>query len=164
MNEALLDLLVIAALVVAAAGIIVPVLPGTLLALGALLVWAIVTGGAIAWGAFAVMALVIGAGQVLKYLLPHRSLTAAGVPGRSILVGGVAAIIGFFVIPVVGLIVGFIGGLYVAEHVRLRDWTLAKDSTWAAMKATGFSILIELGALMFAAAVWAAALVLLAQQ
>ena len=59
---------------------------------------------------------------------------------------------------------GFIGGLYVAEHVRLRDWTLAKESTWAAMKATGFSILIELGALMVAAAVWAAALVLLAQQ
>jgi hypothetical protein len=163
-NEVLLDLLVVVALVVAAAGIIVPVLPGTFLALGALLVWAILTGGSIAWGAFAVMALVIGAGQVLKYLLPHKSLTAAGVPGRSILVGGVAAIIGFFLIPVVGLIVGFIGGLYLAEHVRLRDWTSAKQSTWAAMKATGFSILIELGALMLAAAVWAGALVLLAQQ
>jgi hypothetical protein len=163
-NEVLLDLLVVVALVVAAAGIIVPVLPGTFLALGALLVWAILTGGSIAWGAFAVMAVVIGAGQVLKYLLPHKSLTAAGVPGRSILVGGVAAIIGFFLIPVVGLIVGFIGGLYLAEHVRLRDWTSAKQSTWAAMKATGFSILIELGALMLAAAVWGGALVLLAQQ
>jgi uncharacterized protein len=163
-NEVLLDLLVVAALVVAAVGILVPVLPGTFLALGAFLVWTIATGGAIAWGAFGVMALVIGAGQVLKYLLPHKSLTAAGVPGRSILIGGVAAIVGFFLIPVVGLIVGFIAGLYVAEHVRLRDWTLAKESTWAAMKATGFSILIELGALMAAAAVWTAALVVLAQQ
>jgi hypothetical protein len=163
-NEVLLDLLVVAALVVAAVGILVPVLPGTVLALGALLVWAIATGGTIAWAAFGVMALVLGAGQVLKYLLPHKSLTAAGVPGRSILLGGVAAIVGFFLIPVVGLIVGFVGGLYVAEHVRLRDWTRAKESTWAAMKATGFSILIELGALMAAAAVWIAALVLLAQQ
>lgn len=164
MNEVLLDLLVVAALVVAAVGILIPVLPGTFLALGALLVWAIATGGAIAWTAFGVMALIIGAGQVLKYLLPHKSLTAAGVPGRSIVVGGVAAIIGFFLIPVVGLIVGFIGGLYVAEHVRLREWALAKESTWAAMKATGFSILIELGALLAASAVWGAALVLLAQQ
>ena len=164
MNEVLLDLLVVAALVVAAVGILIPVLPGTFLALGALLVWVIATGGAIAWTAFGVMALIIGAGQVLKYLLPHKSLTAAGVPGRSILVGGVAAIIGFFLIPVVGLIVGFIGGLYVAEHVRLREWSLAKESTWAAMKATGFSILIELGALLAASAVWGAALVLLAQQ
>ena len=164
MNDVLLDLLVAVALVVAAVGILIPVLPGTFLALGALLVWAIATGGSIAWGAFGVMAVVIGAGQVLKYLLPHKSLTAAGVPGRSILIGGVAAIFGFFLIPVVGLIVGFIGGLYVAEHVRLRDWTLAKESTWVAMKATGFSVLIELGALMAAAAVWGAALVLLAQQ
>jgi hypothetical protein len=163
-SQALLDLLVVVALAVAAAGIIVPVLPGTFLALGALLAWALVTGGPIAWGAFAGMALIIGAGQVLKYLLPHKSLTAAGIPGRSILVGGVAAIIGFFAIPVVGLVVGFIGGLYLAAHVRLRDWTLARQSTWAAMKATGFSILIELGALMLAAAVWVTALVLLAQQ
>jgi uncharacterized protein len=162
-NELLLDLLVVAALVVAAAGIVVPVLPGTLLALGALLVWAVVTGGATAWAAFAVMALIIGLGQVLKYLLPHKSLTSAGVPGRSILVGGAAAIVGFFVIPVVGLIVGFVGGIYVAEHWRLRDWTLARDSTWVAMKATGFSIIIELGALMLAATVWTGALILLAQ-
>ena len=164
MNEVLLNLLVAVALVVAAAGIVVPVLPGTFLALGALLGWALLTGGAIAWGSFAVMVVVIGAGQLLKYLLPHKSLTAAGVPGRSILVGGVAAIVGFFVIPVVGLVVGFIGGVYVAEHMRLREWTLARESTWAAMKATGFSILIELGALLIAASVWAGALVLLAQQ
>jgi uncharacterized protein len=163
-NDVLLDLLVAGALVVAAVGILIPVLPGTFLALGALLVWAIATGGSIAWAAFGVMAVVIGAGQVLKYLLPHKSLTAAGVPGRSLLIGGVAAIFGFFLIPVVGLVVGFIGGLYVAEHMRLRDWTLAKESTWVAMKATGFSVLIELGALMAAAAVWGAALVLLAQQ
>jgi uncharacterized protein len=163
-NEVALDLLVASALVVAAAGIVVPVLPGTFLALGALLVWALATGGAIAWGAFAAMTLIIGVGQVLKYLLPHRSMTAAGVPGRSILVGGIAAIVGFFVIPVVGIVVGFIGGLYVAERVRLRDWTLARESTWVAMKATGFSILIELAALMVAATVWAGALVLVAQQ
>ena len=142
-----------------AAGIVVPVLPGTVLALIALLVWALATGGGLAWTAFAVMALVLGVGQLLKYLLPHKSMTAAGVPGRSILVGGIAAIIGFFAIPVVGLVVGFVGGVYVAEHARLRQWDQARTSTWVAMKATGFSILIELGALLLAASIWVAALV-----
>jgi uncharacterized protein YqgC (DUF456 family) len=156
-NEALLNLLVGLALLVAAAGIVVPILPGTLLALGALLVWAILTGGATAWIAFAIMAAVIGLGQVLKYLLPHRTMSAAGVPGRSILVGGIAAIVGFFVIPFVGLIVGFIGGVYVAEHSRLRDWEAARGSTWVAMKATGFSILIELAAVLVAGTIWAGA-------
>ena len=158
MNEALLVLLVALALIVSAAGILVPVLPGTLLALAALFVWALVTGGG-AWTAFGVMALLIAGGQVLKYLLPHRSMTAAGVPGRTIVVGGIAAIVGFFVIPVVGLVVGFLGGVYVAEHARLRDWNRAWNSTWVAMKATGFSILIELAALLLAASVWVAALI-----
>ena len=158
MNEALLVLLVALALIVSAAGILVPVLPGTLLALAALFVWALVSGGG-AWAAFGVMALLIGTGQVLKYLLPHRSMTAAGVPGRSIVIGGILAIVGFFAIPVVGLVVGFLGGVYVAEHARLRDWNRAWNSTWVAMKATGFSILIELAALLLAASVWVAALI-----
>ena len=157
MNEALLNLLVAVALLVSAAGIIVPILPGTVLALVALLVWAVVTGGTVAWSAFAMMALVLALGQILKYLLPHKSMTAAGVPGRSILVGGIAAIVGFFVIPVVGLVVGFVGGVYVAEHTRLREWEAARQSTWVAMKATGFSILIELAAVLIAASIWVAA-------
>ena len=159
MSSTGLDVLVAVALVVSAAGIVVPVLPGTVLALGALLVWAVATGGAVAWAALAAAALVLGVSQLLKYLLPHRSMTAAGVPSRSILIGGLAAIIGFFVIPVVGLVVGFVGGVYLAEHARLRQWEAARRSTWVAMRATGFSILIELGALLLAASIWAAALI-----
>ncbi len=130
MNEVALNLLVTLALLVAAAGIVVPVLPGTFLALGAFLVWALVTGGAGAWGAFAVIALILGVGQVFKYLLPHRSMTAAGIPGRSIVVGGVCAVPCYFLIPVVGLVVGFVGGIFVAEQLRLRDVRAARSSTW----------------------------------
>lgn len=162
MSQSALDLLVGIALVVSVVGILVPILPGTVLAAAALLVWALLTGGAAAWGAFAVMAVVLALGQVLKYLLPHKSMASAGVPGRSIAVGGIAAIVGFFVIPVVGLIVGFIGGVYVAEHARLRQWEAARQSTWVAMKATGFSILIELAAVLVAAAIWVGAIVTIA--
>lgn len=159
MNSLWVNLAVAGALTVSALGVVVPILPGTLLALVALLGWAIVTGGTTAWVAFSVMLIILGVGQVLKYLLPHRSLSAAGVPGRSIVIGGLAAIAGFFVIPVVGLIVGFMGGLYVAEHVRQGSGPAARASTWVAMKATGFSILIELGALLAAASVWTAAVI-----
>ena len=159
MNEALLNVLVVISLLVGAAGIIVPILPGTVLVIVVLFVWTLVIGGPVAWSAFAIMMLILGLGQVLKYLIPGRSMTAAGVPGRSIIIGGIASLVGFFVIPIVGLPVGFIGGVYVAEHVRLRDWEAARASTWVAMKATGFSILIELAALMMAGSVWAAAAV-----
>lgn len=159
MSDTALNLLVGIALIVGVAGLIVPGLPGTVLIAGALLVWAILTGGTGAWVAFAIMAVLLAVGQVLKYLLPGRSMQAAGVPGRSIMIGGVAAIAGFFLIPVVGLFVGFIGGVYVAEHLRLQSWPAARQSTWVAMKATGFSMLIELAAALLAIAVWTTALV-----
>ena len=57
------DLLVALALVTAITGTIVPVLPGALLAGGALLVWAWVEGGAIAWTVFAVAGIVLVAGR-----------------------------------------------------------------------------------------------------
>lgn len=158
MSDVLLNVVVGVVLLVSMAGTIVPVLPGTILAAGALLVWAVLTGTTAAWVAFAVAMVVLVVGQVLKYLLPHRSLTAAGVPGRTILVGGVAGIVGFFLIPVVGLPVGFVAGVMLAEWLRQHDGAAAWDSTWVAMKATGFSIVIELGALIVATLVWAAAI------
>jgi uncharacterized protein YqgC (DUF456 family) len=164
MNDLLLNLVVAAAVAASAVGIVLPVLPGTALALGAFLVWAVATGGATAWGAFAAVAAVLIAGHGVKYLLPQRSLAAAQVPGRSIAVGGAAGLLGFFTIPVMGLGLGFVSGIYAAEQVRLGDWRRAKESTWIAMRAVGFSVLIELGALALATAVWAGVVLMLAQQ
>jgi len=158
-SDAAVNLLVGVALIVGVAGLLVPILPGTVLIAAALLAWAILTGGTSAWVSFAIMALVLAVGQVLKYVLPGRSMQAAGLPGRSMVVGGALGIVGFFVIPVVGMLVGFIAGVYVAEHLRLQSWPAARQSTWVAMKATGFSMLIELTAALLAIAVWLAALV-----
>ncbi|MGB7981031.1 MAG: DUF456 domain-containing protein [Candidatus Nanopelagicales bacterium] len=162
MSPALLDALVALAILVGVVGIVVPVLPGVLLVIGALLVWALLTGGSTAWIAFGVMAGIIAVGQVLKYLLPHRSMTAAGVPSRSLVIGGVSAIVGFLLAQIIGLVLGFVGGVYLAEHLRLQDWAAARASAWAAMKATGFSILIELASVLLAATVWVGTVVSLA--
>ncbi len=62
---------------------------------------------------------VVALGSVAKYLLPGRQLRDSGVPGRTIVAGGVLGIVGFFVVPVVGLFVGFVLGIYAAELVRL---------------------------------------------
>ena len=49
------------AILVGLLGIVVPVLPGGILIFGAVLVWAVVTGGATAWVVFAVAAALPGA-------------------------------------------------------------------------------------------------------
>ena len=71
-------------------------LPGALQAWAAIVVWALVAGGASAWAVLGVATLAIGGAQVVKVLVPRRRLRDAGVPRRSIVTGQVLAIVGFF--------------------------------------------------------------------
>jgi len=135
------------AVVVGLIGIIVPVLPGLILCWAGVLVWAIF--GDAGWGRWVVLAIAtlfaLG-GTIIKYALPGRNLKRAGVPNLSLFIGGVLGLVGFFVVPVVGLVLGFILGVWVAEQIRLKDGRAAWQSTKAALKATGLSMLIELAA------------------
>jgi uncharacterized protein YqgC (DUF456 family) len=147
----------ILAIVVGLVGIVVPVLPGLLLCWGGVLLWSLF--GSAGWGRWAVLAVATGllvAGTVIKYALPGRNLKRAGVPNRALSAGGVLGIVGFFVLPVVGLFVGFVLGVWLAEQVRLRDAGAAWTSTKHALKATGLSMLVELTAGVGMAVVFAA--------
>lgn len=149
------NLLVALAIAVGLAGTIVPILPGALLVAGAIIVWAVLTGGTTAW-AIAIGALaIIGAGQLLKYLIPGKQMKASGVPNWVLFIGAVGAIVGFFVIPVVGLVIGFIAGVFLAEAFRLKTFKDAWPTTVQAMKSAGWSVLIEFGSCLLAAALWA---------
>jgi uncharacterized membrane protein len=70
------------------------------LILGAVLVWATLDGSGTAWTVFAVTTAMLVIGAVVKYAIPHRGLRTNRVPTRSILLGGLLGIVGFFVIPV----------------------------------------------------------------
>jgi hypothetical protein len=65
----------------------------------------------------------------------NRRLKQADVPGFAKLAGLAGAVIGFFVIPFVGLFFGLSVGIFVAEQVRLRDWGRARIATKAAIRA-----------------------------
>ena len=141
------------AIAVGLVGILVPILPGSVLILIAILVWATEVGGSTAWAVFAVAALLLVAGGIVKYLVPGRRLKDAGIPARTQWVGAALGVVGFFVVPVVGLLLGFVLGVYVAERVRVGG-AAAWPSTKAALRAAGLSIVIELGAGMLATLVW----------
>lgn len=149
----LVEVLCALAIVVGLVGIVVPVLPGVLLIGAALLAWAYDTGGGTAWTLAAAAVAVLALGFIVKYAVPHRRLKDAGVPRRTIVVGAILGVVGFFVIPVLGLFVGFVGGIWLAESGRLgasRAW----PSTKSALAATGLSILIELASGLIATALF----------
>lgn len=153
------ELLAGLAVLVGVVGVVVPVLPGSLLILGAVLVWALQDGSGTAWTVFSVVTVLLAAGAVVKYAVPGRRLQAAGVPNSTLLTGAALGLVGFFVIPVIGLVIGFVGGVYLAE-MRRGGREAAWPSTRHALLAAGLSILIELAAALLAAATWVVGAVL----
>src|SRR5690348_15410644 len=149
----LLDLLVALAIAIGLVGVLIPMLPGSALVFAAVLVWAIVVGEAGGWVVAGIAAALLGSGVVVKYLVPGRRLQRSGIPNRTLLFGGLLAIVGFFVVPVVGLPLGFVLGVYLAELERLGR-EQAWPATVEALKAVGLGILIELSFASAAALVW----------
>ena len=147
------ELLVALVIAIGLAGVVVPLLPGTLLVGGAILLWALATGGRTAWVVLGVAVALLLVGALLKYALPGRRLRDGGIPTRTLWSGAALGVVGFFVVPVVGLVLGFVLGVYVAERRRVGG--AARSSTVAALRAVGLSIAIELGFGVLAALTWA---------
>ncbi len=142
------------------AGVVIPVLPGLLLVWGGVLLWAVTAQTTVGWVALGVATAIAATGSLVKYLLPGRRLRGSGVPWTTLAVGAALGFVGFFVVPVVGVILGFVLGIYLAERARLRTHEAAWPSTVAALKAVGWSVLIELLTGLLIAAVWVAAVVI----
>lgn len=155
MSDDVATVLVLLAMLVGLVGTLVPILPGIAL------MWfaAVAYGFAVGFDALAVVVLLIVTvltvvAVVLGIVVPKRAATASGASTRSQLVAAVGAIIGFFVIPIVGLLVGAVVGLGIAEYVDKRDWPVARASTIAVAKGFGISTLLQFATAFLILLVW----------
>lgn len=141
-------------IVVGMVGIVVPVLPGLLLVWGSVLAWALVTRTTAGWVVLGICTLWYAVGLVTQYLVPGRRLRSAGVQTRTLVLALFVGIVGFFVIPVVGGPLGFVGGIYLAEYARTREPAATWSATKEALRAVALSMGIELSAAFAIAASW----------
>ncbi len=155
------EVLVGLVMLVGVVGVLVPVLPGLLLVWAAGLAWVWLDGGGVARVAVAVVltVLLVGGG-IAKYVLPARSATGAGAPRSTLVLGAAGATVGFVVVPVVGLVLGGVLAVYLAELRRLRDGSAAGRSTWAVLRAIGIGVLVELAAAVLMVGAWLAGVLL----
>ncbi|MFC7492119.1 MULTISPECIES: DUF456 domain-containing protein [unclassified Knoellia] len=135
-------------------GIVVPVVPGLLLAVLGVLLWAYETGGSTAWTFFAVCLAIYLAGVVIQFLVPGRRLREQGVKTTTLLLAVVLGVVGMFVIPVIGFIIGFVLGIFLVEQSRSRDRAQAWARTKSAVRAVITSMGIELCAGLLIAVTW----------
>ncbi len=141
-------------------GIVVPALPGTLLVVAGMAVWAVVTHTATAWVLLVLAVLVAAAGRVLQYLVPGRRMKAQGVRTSTLALALVLAVVGFFVVPVIGALIGFVLGIWLVETgrgaSRAEAWTRTKHAVVAVAQSMG----IELAAALVVAGLYVLGLLL----
>lgn len=154
-TETVVTILCGLAILVGVAGTVVPVLPGSILIGLSLLAWAIWGGaGTTGWVVFGIGLVFVLAGMAASAVLTGRKLKQHSIPGRSVMAGLVFGVVGMFIIPVVGLFVGFAAGLLLSELQRTRTFGTAVASSWAALKATGLGMIVEFGLACLAASAW----------
>lgn len=147
-------ILVALAIAVGLAGIVIPLLPGTLLVFAAIAVWAVIENNLTGWVTLGVVTALLGVATLIKYTWPVKRMKAADVRTVSLVAGGVLGIIGFFVIPVVGLVIGFVLGVFLAELANRRDQRVAWTSTKHAVKGVALSVGVELAGALLATVAW----------
>lgn len=141
-------------LAVGCLGIIVPVLPGSVLVVGGLLLWALVVQAVEGWTVLAVGSALALTGMAAGVVLTGARLKRRRIPNSSLLYAAAGAVVGLFVIPVVGVLVGFFAGLLLSETARQRDLRTALESSWAALRAAGLGIVVEFGCGLAASSVF----------
>jgi uncharacterized protein YqgC (DUF456 family) len=154
------NVLVAVLMLIGTVGIVVPVLPGLFLVWAATLLWAIEVHATAGWVVFAIATVLYAGGLVAQYLLPGRRMKRAGVDSRFVALALVVAVVGFFVIPVIGAAIGFVLTIFLLELAKHHDRGVAWRSTVHAIKAVGLNIGIELAAAFAIISTWAVAVYL----
>ena len=138
-------------------GTALPLIPGLPIVWLAALAYGLAEGfdsvGTVAFGIISLLAI---AGIVGGIVLPHRHVAARGAARSSVLAGAAGAIVGFFVIPVIGLIIGGVVGIYAMELRRTGDGTAAWATTKTLLVGFGLGVLLELTAGVLMVVTWVA--------
>jgi uncharacterized protein len=126
-------------------GVVIPVVPGLLV------VWLTSVGttlwmgtDASGWVVAGLLTVLFAAGTAASIWLPTRQGRRGGAPRSALLSAVVGAVVGFFLLPVVGLLVGGALGFTVAEFRRYGEWRPAFRSLAKVVGAYGVGVLIEL--------------------
>lgn len=129
------------------AGTILPGLPGLpLIWLGVVGAFALAGMGVAGWVVAVLVTVQLVVGVAAKYVLASTGTPDDRLPRSTLLLAVAGAAVGFFVIPVVGFLIGAVVAVLVAEHRRLGDWESARASTTRLAQRVGIGMVVEVGA------------------
>jgi hypothetical protein len=137
------------------AGTIFPILPGLLLMWAAALLYGLVGGfNGVGIAAMFVITVLTVAGVAAGVVIPKKAAGTAGASRSSLLLGAAVAVVGFFVVPIVGLPLGGALGIFLGEQLRTGDRRVAWIATKATLTGFGLAALAQFGAGVLVVLTW----------
>ncbi len=157
MNEVLLLGAALLLMIIGWLGILIPIIPGIFVIWMGLGLYAWQTNfEVIGIPLFVVLSLIILFAAATDLWLPLFGAKKSGAAKRALLLGMAGAIVGSFILPLVGTIIGLALGMLLGEYHKRRDWDTAVEVSWGGVKGWGIATAIQLvsGALVIIAFIW----------
>ena len=155
MSDEFATAIVLLMMLVGLVGTLIPILPGNIFMWVATVFYGFAVGiDVFSLGVLVLVTVLATVSVAVGIVLPKRAATESGTSTSSQLAAVVGAIIGFFAIPVVGVVVGALAGIALAEWWDKREWQAARVSTIAVAKGFGLSALVQFGIGFVMLVVW----------
>ncbi len=133
-------------MIIGLVGVIVPILPGTILIWLVVIVYALVAGvESIGWSALIILNIIGLFAGTADLWLPFLGAKATGASKRSMFLGAVGLIAGTMVMPIVGTVVGYMFGILLGEYQKEQDWNKAIHAALGGVAGWGIATIIQLG-------------------
>ncbi len=140
-------------------GVLLPGVPGSWLVWAGVLWWALEDPEPLSWAVLVGASVVLLLSQAVRWALPTHRRRRDEAMRRLTVYAGAGAFLGFVLIPVLGAIPGFLGGIYLAERIRLGRHGEAMAALRTAMRSGGADTLTELFACLLITGAWLGAVV-----
>ena len=138
--------LVLAVMIAGLLTLLIPALPGLVIIWIPALVYYVVTGFDVTRIVlFVLMTLLMIGGNLVDNVLMGGSARAKGASWLAIGASLLAGLIGSFVWPPFGGLIGALLVLFLVEFIRLKDWRQALDSTTSMAMGCGWAVLARFG-------------------
>lgn len=142
--DLLTDTVVLATMILGLLSLLIPIIPGLVIIWIAALGYGIITGfTTLGWVMFAIMSVLMVGGSFVDNVLMGTQAHKQGASWLSVLVALVAAVLGNFVIPIIGGVLAALGALLLAEYLRRKNWDEALTATKGMAMGCGWAVAIR---------------------
>jgi uncharacterized protein YqgC (DUF456 family) len=132
--ENIINFTILAIMIIGLLGLILPIFPGLVVIWVAGFGYGLISGFETpGWIFFTIITILMIVGSLLDNVIMAQQAHQKGASWLSVLLAMVFGVLGNFIVPVIGGLVGALLALFLAEWIRRKNWQEAMDATrgWA---------------------------------